>query len=111
MPGYRLVEYGGGSRGANTFPRIYPEVLEATEVAERIMADLAGVAWRRPFRIDVIDVWTRETVVTVRVGVDRDRDVCPACGAPSDPFAPASTEPRNPARSAPAEPETGRETG
>lgn len=87
MAGYRLVEYGGGTRGANTWPAVYGDVLEAVEVGEKVMAALADRPHRRPFRVDVVDVWTRETVTSVRLGVDRDPAVCPACGAPDDPFA------------------------
>jgi hypothetical protein len=74
------------------FPRIYPTVLEAVEVGERVMAALERVPHRRPFRVDVVDVWTRETVTSVRLGVERDPDVCVACGAPSDPFGPVEQD-------------------
>jgi len=86
VSGYRLVEVGGGRMGANTFPKVYETVVEACDVAETILDALADTPHRCPHTIQVVDVWTRETVTRVSRRVERDRDVCPVCGAPTDPF-------------------------
>lgn len=83
---FRLVEYGGGG-GPRTLPRLYGSALEAVLAAENLLAALEHKPHRRPFRVDVQDIWTRETVSRVVPDMDRDPDVCVACHQPVDPFA------------------------
>lgn len=83
---FYLVEVGGGGRGPNRLAGLYDHALDAAGVAERLLEALADVPHRRPFRVDVVDAWTRETVTSVRPGVPVDPDVCPYCGQPNDPF-------------------------
>jgi len=87
MPNYRLVAYGYGGRGALDLSGVYGELDEAVTVGERLFVALEHKPHLRPFRIDVVDVWTRETVSRLVPNVDRDPAVCAACGAPRDPFA------------------------
>jgi hypothetical protein len=97
MAAFRLVEFGGGPGGPVSLPRLYATVDAAADAAERLLDRLAGRPHRRPHRVDVIDVWTRETIVRVTPHTERDPDVCVACGQPNDPFAPVLPFPEPPA--------------
>ena len=93
MSPFRLVEYGGGPGGPRTLSRVYPTVDLAADAAERMLGRLAGKPHRRPHRVDVVDLWTRETVTRISPYTERDRDVCVACGQPLDPFGSATLGP------------------
>jgi hypothetical protein len=103
MPGYRLVEVGGGRMGANMLPHVYADLGEACDAGERLLDALAPYPHRRPHTVQVVDVWTREVVTRITPYTDRDRDVCVACGQPDDPFGPVEQDllPPPPGGSAP----------
>ena len=105
MSSFRLTLYGWGGAGPLTLSPVFPDLDAAVERAERLFVDLAGYPHKRPHRVDVVDLWTRETVTRVTPDTDRDRGVCAACGAPSDPFGlPFESAPsRGPERAGPAE--------
>lgn len=87
MSAFRLVEHGGGPGGPRTLAGVYDNVDAACTVAERLLEALADRPHRRPYLIQVVDLWTREIVTRVTPYTERDGDVCVACGQPVDPFA------------------------
>jgi hypothetical protein len=83
---FRLVLYVYGLRPLE-LSRCYDDLAKACAVGEHLFTALEDKPHKQPHRVDVIDLWTRETIARLMPEVPRDRSVCAACGAPSDPFA------------------------
>jgi len=62
---YRLVVHGYGGRGPLTLSPIYDDLEMARAISEGMFTALEAYPGKRPFRIEIFDVWTRETVSNV----------------------------------------------